>query len=81
MCKFGFTLYINDKECGPCQGVINGISLELSSVARLWPVGNGVRAEAEESPLLEAVTRKRLVKTLQAGKDLACGLVISKVWH
>jgi hypothetical protein len=25
--------------------------------------------EAEESPLLEAVARERLVKTLQAGKD------------
>jgi hypothetical protein len=29
-------------------------------------------SETEESPLLEAVTRKRLVKTLQAGEDLAC---------
>jgi hypothetical protein len=28
--------------------------------------------EAEECPLLEAVTRKLLVKTLDAGKDLAC---------
>jgi hypothetical protein len=36
--------------------------------------------EAEESPLLEAVTRKRLVKALQAGKDLARAVVICKVW-
>jgi hypothetical protein len=35
--------------------------------------------EAEEQPLLEAVTRKRLVKTLQTGKDLACAVVICKV--
>jgi hypothetical protein len=28
--------------------------------------------EAEESPLLKFVTRKRLVKTLQTGEDLAC---------
>jgi hypothetical protein len=28
--------------------------------------------EAEESPLLEAVARERLLKTLQAGEDLAC---------
>jgi hypothetical protein len=28
--------------------------------------------EAEESPLLKSVTRKRLEKTLQAGEDLAC---------
>jgi hypothetical protein len=33
--------------------------------------------EAEDSPLLEAVTRERLVKTEQAGKDLACAVVIS----
>jgi hypothetical protein len=36
-----------------------------------------VSARAQESPLLEAVTRKRLVKT-QAGKDLACDIVIVK---
>jgi hypothetical protein len=35
---------------------------------------------AEEYPLLEAVTRKRLVKTLQAGKDLEFAAVIFKVW-
>jgi hypothetical protein len=28
--------------------------------------------EAEESPLLETVTRKRLVKILHAGENLAC---------
>jgi hypothetical protein len=28
--------------------------------------------EAEESPLLEAVARERLLETLQAGKELAC---------
>jgi hypothetical protein len=28
--------------------------------------------EDEESPLLEAVSRKRLMKKLQAGEDLAC---------
>jgi hypothetical protein len=37
--------------------------------------------EAEESPLLEAVTRERLVKTEQAGKDLACAVVICKMWR
>jgi hypothetical protein len=30
--------------------------------------------EAEESPLLRSVTRKRLLKTLQAGDDSACDL-------
>jgi hypothetical protein len=28
--------------------------------------------EAEESPLLEAVARERLLETLQAGEGLAC---------
>jgi hypothetical protein len=32
--------------------------------------------ETEESPLLQAHARKRLVKTQQAGKDLACAGVI-----
>jgi hypothetical protein len=58
-----------------------GKSSELSSVVRQWPDGNGVGTEAEESPLSEAVTGKRLMKTLQAGKDLVCALVICKVWR
>jgi hypothetical protein len=40
-----------------------------------------VSAEAKESPLLEAVTRKRLVKTLQAGEDLVLAAVICEVWR
>jgi hypothetical protein len=32
--------------------------------------------EAEESPLLEAIARERLVKTQQAGNDLAGAVVI-----
>jgi hypothetical protein len=44
---------------------------------KLSPVRESVKrklciCEAEESPLLEAVTRKLLVKTLQAGEDLEC---------
>jgi hypothetical protein len=34
-------------------------------------VDNGVTTEAEESPLLIFVIKQRLVKTLQAGEDLA----------
>jgi hypothetical protein len=34
---------------------------------------------AEESPLLEAVARERLLKTQQAGKCLAGAVVICKV--
>jgi hypothetical protein len=37
--------------------------------------------EAEESILLEAVTRERLVKTQQAGKALAGFVVISEFWR
>jgi hypothetical protein len=36
--------------------------------------------EAAEFPLLEAVTRERMVKTQQAGKGLAGAVVICKVW-
>jgi hypothetical protein len=37
--------------------------------------------EAEESPLLEAVTRELLVKTQQAGKALAGAVAICELWR
>jgi hypothetical protein len=48
---------------------------ELNLVVRRWRVGNGVRAEDEEFPLLEAFTRKRLMKAVQAGEQwtVKCG--------
>jgi hypothetical protein len=48
-------------------------------VERYEPESNEVSAEGEESPLVEAVTSERLVKTQQTGKDLACAVVICKV--
>jgi hypothetical protein len=48
---------------------------QRSSGVRQWPAGNGVSVKAEQSPLLESVTCKRLVKTLQAGIHLACALL------
>jgi hypothetical protein len=39
-----------------------------------------VSTEADKSSLLEAVTRTRLVKTLQAGKDFVFSGIICKVW-
>jgi hypothetical protein len=36
------------------------------------PYNQDVKIEAEESPLLRALAKQRLVKTLQAGEDLAC---------
>jgi hypothetical protein len=47
---------------------------------RRWSAGYGVNAEAEESPLLEVVAKKRLVKTLRTRKDLVFAVVICKVW-
>jgi hypothetical protein len=47
--------------CWPCRGVINGTSLVFSSVMRVVgysPDSNEVSPEAEESSLLEAVTRE-----------------------
>jgi hypothetical protein len=57
---------------GHCRRINNGRSLGLISVVRLRLAGNGVNIEAEESSLLETVARKSLVKTLQAGEELAC---------
>jgi hypothetical protein len=37
--------------------------------------------EAEESPLLGALARKRLVKTQQAGKTLTYAMVIWELWR
>jgi hypothetical protein len=37
--------------------------------------------EAEESPLLEAVARERLVKTKPAEKGLAAAIVICELWR
>jgi hypothetical protein len=44
-----------------------------------WPAGNDVITEAEESPWLRSVTRKRLVKA--DGEDLACAVVNCKAWR
>jgi hypothetical protein len=43
-----------------------------SSVTGYSLDSNNMSTEAEESPLLRAVTKQHLVKTLQAGEDLAC---------
>jgi hypothetical protein len=57
---------------GPCKGVINGTSLKFISIMRFMgysPDSNEVIAETEESPLLEAVTRERLVMTEQIANN------------
>jgi hypothetical protein len=45
------------------------------------PFREDLSTEAEESPLLEAVTRERLVKAQKAEKDLACAVVICELWR
>jgi hypothetical protein len=44
------------------------------------PFREDFSTEAAKQPLLEVVTRKCLVKTLQDGKDLACVGMICKLW-
>jgi hypothetical protein len=64
------------------QGTSLGESVKIRNLAgRWWSVGNGLSAEAEESPLLEDVAGKRLVNTLQAGRDLMRALVICEMWR
>jgi hypothetical protein len=52
-----------DYEVG-VKGPPASYQVQFISVMRQWPAGNGISAEAEESPLLETVTRRRLVKTV-----------------
>jgi hypothetical protein len=59
---------------GPCRDVISMDRVQLSSVRE--SVNRGLEREAEESLLLEAIARERLVKSQQAGKRLA-GAVVS----
>jgi hypothetical protein len=40
-----------------------------------------LKIEPESGKLLEAVVRKRLVKTQQAGKGLAGAVVICELWR
>jgi hypothetical protein len=57
------------------------LSVELISVVMRWQAGNGVITEAEYSPMLEAVTRKRLVTTLHTVEDIVFSAVICNVWR
>jgi hypothetical protein len=81
------TAYKNEQCClwGLCWGVIRKTTGATKSVqcGSLWrkefswkgvAVREDFSTEAEEQPLLEAVTRKYLENTLQAGKDLTCAL-------
>jgi hypothetical protein len=52
-----------------------------SSVVVYSPDSNGMSTEAIESPMLRALTKQRLVKRFQAGEDLACPVVVCKLWR
>jgi hypothetical protein len=45
------------------------------------PFREDLSAEAEESTLLEAVTKEQMMNTLQAGKGLAGAVVICELWR
>jgi hypothetical protein len=62
--------------------ICNTFSCKVQSFVRelygsLWR--EGLIGAVEESPLLETVSRERLVKTQQT-EDLVCAVVICNVW-
>jgi hypothetical protein len=61
---------------GATRSVLYGSLLRKVTVGRKLPFRLDLSVEAEESPLLEAVTREQLLKTQQAGKELAGAVVI-----
>jgi hypothetical protein len=66
---------------GPCRDVIiKAWSLWRESSSREAVKRTSAR-ETEESPLFEAIVRKRLVKTQQARKGLAFPVVICELWR
>jgi hypothetical protein len=63
---------------------LSGRQLEQSSLVQFCTEVCQERTwarEAEESTLLEAVARERLVRTQQAGKGLPGALVICEFWR
>jgi hypothetical protein len=50
------------------------------SVGRKSPLREDLSVKAEESTPLEAVTRERIVESLQGGKGLAGAVVIREFW-
>jgi hypothetical protein len=54
---------------------------QLKRIGREPPSRTDLSAEDEESPLLEAVTRERLVKIQQAGQGLEVAVMICELWR
>jgi hypothetical protein len=68
------------KTTGITKSVLYDSLCRKDSVGREPPFRQDLSAEAEVYPLLEAVTRERLVKTEQDRKDLVCAVVIFEAW-
>jgi hypothetical protein len=64
------------KTIGAFKSVLYGSLRREESVGREPPFTEDFSAEAEESPLLEEVTRERLVKTRRLERGLAGAVVI-----
>jgi hypothetical protein len=58
--------------CGFCQDIITRAAGAVSSVMGYLLDSNDMSTEAKESPLLRAVTKQCVVKTVQAREDLMC---------
>jgi hypothetical protein len=65
---------------GSCRGVIRKTMGQISRFSTGVCEERNWAHEAEESPLLEAVARGRLVKIQEAGKRLADAVVIYEFW-
>jgi hypothetical protein len=65
--------------CGSCRDLISNGKCQLIFIR--GSVKEVLIGAFEGSPLLEAVTRERLVKTQQAGKGLAGAVVICELWR
>jgi hypothetical protein len=66
---------------GPCRDVINSRLIVSSQFCIGVCKERTSGCKAEESPLLVAVARERLVKRQQAGKGLSGAMVICGLWR
>jgi hypothetical protein len=65
---------------GSCQGVVRKTTETRIGNWKRVAIQRGLEHGSGEIVIIEAITRQLLVKTLQAGKDLAYVVVICKEW-
>jgi hypothetical protein len=66
------------------QDIVACRAVDLSQLRVSWmgaTIQRGPEHRSRGIAIVGAVTRQLLVKTLQAGRDLACGVVNCKVWR